>query len=58
MGYLSPTLAVRDMKVTIDFYTKVLGFKPGMTFPSPDNPEYADLPKDGMERPLIQEGAL
>jgi uncharacterized glyoxalase superfamily protein PhnB len=48
MGHLSPTLAVRDMKKTIDFYTKSLGFKPGMTFPSPDNPEYADLSKDGM----------
>jgi uncharacterized glyoxalase superfamily protein PhnB len=48
MGYLSPTLAVRDMKATIDFYTNSLGFKLGMTFPSPDNPEYADLSKDGM----------
>jgi len=48
MGYLSPTLAVRDMKKTIDFYTKSLGFTLGMTFPSPDNPEYADLSKDGM----------
>ena len=48
MGYLSPTLAVRDMKKTIDFYTNSLGFKLGMTFPSPDNPEYADLSKDGM----------
>jgi uncharacterized glyoxalase superfamily protein PhnB len=48
MGYISPTLAVRNMKKTIDFYTKSLGFKPGMTFPSPDNPEYADLSKDGM----------
>jgi len=48
MGYLSPTLAVRDMRATIYFYTKALGFKLGMTFPSPDNPEYADLSKDGM----------
>lgn len=48
MGYLSPTLAVRDMKKTIDFYTNSLGFTLGMTFPSPDNPEYADLSKDGM----------
>jgi uncharacterized glyoxalase superfamily protein PhnB len=48
MGYLSPTLAVRDMKKTIGFYTNVLGFKLGMTFPTPDNPEYADLSKDGM----------
>jgi uncharacterized glyoxalase superfamily protein PhnB len=48
MGYISPALAVRNMKKTIDFYTKSLGFKLGMTFPSPDNPEYADLSKDGM----------
>ena len=48
MGYLSPTLAVRDMKRTIEFYTKSLGFSLGMTFPTPDNPEYADLSKDGM----------
>ena len=48
MGYCSPTLAVRDMKKTIDFYTNTLGFKLGMTFPSPENPEYADLSKDDM----------
>jgi len=48
MGYLSPTLAVRDMKATIDFYTKSLGFELGMTFPSAENPEYADLSKDDM----------
>jgi len=48
MGYISPALAVRDMKKTIDFYTNSLGFKLGMTFPGPENPEYADLSKDGM----------
>ena len=48
MGYLSPTLAVRNMKKTIDFYTQKLGFTLGMTFPSQENPEYADLSKDGM----------
>jgi uncharacterized glyoxalase superfamily protein PhnB len=48
MGYLSPLLAVRNMKKTIDFYTKSLGFKLGMSFPSPDNPEYTDLSRDGM----------
>jgi uncharacterized glyoxalase superfamily protein PhnB len=48
MGYLSPALAVRDMKKTIDFYTGSLGFKLGMTFPSAESPEYADLSKDGM----------
>ena len=48
MGYLSPTLAVRDMKKTIDFYKNSLGFGIGMLFPDADNPEYADLSKDGM----------
>jgi uncharacterized glyoxalase superfamily protein PhnB len=48
MGYLSPLLAVRDMKKTIDFYTKSLGFELKMAFPSVENPEYADIIKDGM----------
>ena len=48
MGYISPTLAVRDMKATMEFYTSALGFKVGMTFPSLDDPEYADISKDGM----------
>jgi len=48
MGHISPTLAVRDMKKTIDFYTNALGFKLGMVFPGIENPEYADLSKDGM----------
>jgi len=48
MGNLSPTLAARDMKATIDFYTQSLGFKLGMCFPDANNPEYADLSKDGM----------
>lgn len=48
MGYLSPTLAVRDMKQTIAFYKDVLGFKTGMMFPDANNPEYADLSKDDM----------
>jgi len=48
MGYLSPLLAVRNMKETIEFYKNTLGFKMGMVFPDADNPEYADLSKDGM----------
>jgi uncharacterized glyoxalase superfamily protein PhnB len=48
MGYISPTLAVRDMKKTIEYYTNSLGFKLGMTFPTPESPEYADMSKDGM----------
>jgi len=48
MGYISPTLAVRNMKQTIQFYRDFLGFQMGMTFPNADNPEYADLSKDGM----------
>ena len=48
MGYLSPLLAVRNMKKTIEFYKNALGFNMGMFFPDADNPEYADLSKDGM----------
>jgi uncharacterized glyoxalase superfamily protein PhnB len=48
MGTISPTLAVRDMKETIDFYKNILGFKMGMAFPDANNPEYADLSRDGM----------
>ena len=48
MGCLSPLLAVRDIKKTIEFYTKSLGFKTGLAFPDASNPEYADLSKDGM----------
>ena len=48
MGYLSPTLAARDMKETIEFYEKSLGFTRGMVFPDMNNPEYVDLSKDGM----------
>ncbi|MFC1928537.1 VOC family protein [Chloroflexota bacterium] len=48
MGTLSPTLAVRNMKETIEFYQNSLGFKMGMAFPDANNPEYADLSKDGM----------
>ena len=48
MGVISPLLAVRDMKKTIEFYTNSLGFKAGMAFPDATNPEYIDLSKDGM----------
>jgi uncharacterized glyoxalase superfamily protein PhnB len=48
MGVLSPLLAVRNMKETIEFYKNSLGFKVGMCFPDDNNPEYADLSKDGM----------
>ena len=48
MGYLSPLLAVRNMKGTVEFYKNTLGFKMGMAVPDADNPEYADLSKDGM----------
>jgi len=48
MGYLSPTIAVRDMVSTIEFYRDQLGFKMGMAFPDVGSPEYADLSRDGM----------
>jgi len=53
MGYISPTLAARNMKQTIQFYRDSLGFKMGMAFPDAGNPEYADLSKDGMVIMLI-----
>lgn len=53
MGYISPTLAVRNLKQTIQFYRDSLGFQMGMTFPNADNPEYADLSKDGMVIMLV-----
>ena len=56
MGYISPTLAVRNMKQTIEFYKNSLGFKMGMAFPDADNPEYADLSKDGMVVMFIPTG--
>ena len=48
MGDISPLLAVRNMKETIEFYKNSLGFRVGMCFPDASNPEYADLSKDGM----------
>ena len=48
MGVISPTLAVRNMKQSIEFYKNSLGFRMGMAFPDADKPEYADLSKDGM----------
>ncbi|MFC1860784.1 VOC family protein [Chloroflexota bacterium] len=48
MGVISPSLAVRNMKKTIDFYINSLGFKMGMAFPDANNPEYVDLSMDGM----------
>jgi uncharacterized glyoxalase superfamily protein PhnB len=48
MGALSPLLATRNVKATLDFYQDVLGFTLGMVFPDLDNAEYADLIKDGM----------
>jgi len=53
MGYLSPLLAVRNVKETIEFYNDILGFETGMIFPDENNPEYADLSKDGMVIMLI-----
>jgi uncharacterized glyoxalase superfamily protein PhnB len=55
MGCISPTLAVRDMKQTIQFYRDSLGFEMGMAFPNAENPEYADLSKDGMVIMLVPE---
>jgi len=58
MGFLSPLLAATNMKETIEFYTKTLGFEIGMVFPSVDNPEYVDLSKDGMVLMFIPAGNM
>ena len=58
MGYISPALAARNMKKTIEFYKNSLGFKMGMCFPDANNPEYADLSKDGMAVMFIPAGNL
>lgn len=56
MGHISPALAVRDVKRTIQFYRDSLRFEMGMAFPDADNPEYADLSRDGMVIMLIPVG--
>ena len=48
MSVISPLLAARNIKETIEFYKTSLGFKMGMAFPDANNPEYVDLSKDGM----------
>jgi uncharacterized glyoxalase superfamily protein PhnB len=48
LGAISPLLAVRNMLDTIEFYRNSLGFEMDMAFPDADNPEYADLSKDGI----------
>ena len=48
MGIISPLLAARDMKETIEYYQKSLGFKVGMAYPNINNAEYVDLTKDGV----------
>jgi len=48
MGVISPLLAVRNIKESIEFYMTSLGFEMGMAFPDANNPEYVDLSKDGM----------
>lgn len=53
MGVISPLMAVRDMKQTIEFYQNSLGFKVGMMFPDANKPEYVDLSKDDMVMMLI-----
>jgi uncharacterized glyoxalase superfamily protein PhnB len=53
MGVISPLMAVRDMKQTIEFYQNSLGFKVGMMFPDANKPEYVDLSKDDMVLMLI-----
>ncbi|MDD4859460.1 MAG: VOC family protein [Dehalococcoidales bacterium] len=48
MGTLSPMLSVKNMKETVQFYEKSLGFKMRMAYPDAENAQYVDLVKDGM----------
>ena len=48
MGVLSPALAVRNMKETVKFYKNSLGFKLEIASPDANNPQYAELSKDGI----------
>ena len=59
MGILSPLLATRDMKKTLEFYERVLSFKVGSVIPDAANPEeYADFSKDGMIIMFVPASAL
>jgi uncharacterized glyoxalase superfamily protein PhnB len=40
---MSVALTVKDMKKTIDFYTKTLGFELEAAWPDKDNPQWANL---------------
>ena len=48
MGAISPLMAVRSMKQTIEFYNNTLGFEMEMVFPDAENPEYVAFAKDEM----------
>jgi uncharacterized glyoxalase superfamily protein PhnB len=48
MGAISTTLVVRNAKETIELYRNTLGFKEGIALSKSNNPEYANLLKDGM----------
>lgn len=55
MGILSPLLAVRNIRKTIEFCTNILGFEMGIAFPDAEKTEYFDLSKDGMVLMVISE---
>jgi len=45
---LTPSLGVRDLKATIEFYTGVLGFAIKGTYPDAENPGWCMLGLDGV----------
>ena len=42
MGTLSPTLSVRNMKETIEFYKNAIGFQMGLSLPDRKEPSVKD----------------
>lgn len=50
---LEPLIYVPDLKKSIDFYTKILGFKLGKLYPDKNNPTYAPIIIDGNRLMLV-----
>lgn len=55
-GYFVTPACRTGYEKTIEFYTGSLGFEIGMVFPNAEQPEYADLSKDGMVLMVIPAG--
>jgi catechol 2,3-dioxygenase-like lactoylglutathione lyase family enzyme len=47
------TVFVSDQDRALDFYTNVLGFKPGFDNPTPDGPRFLTVALDGQDFQLV-----